>query len=313
MANKRNKRTTKQAVYVRRRRFLLVLFLLALAMIVFAFFRVADVFSSPDDPATQTQLSSTMEDEPSSESESSVEQSSEPESSAEEPAESSDDESAAEVSKAETGAASNSANDSGWNLILVNENNALPEGYAPTLETLEDGYQVDTRIADAVRTMYTQARTDGIVLTTCSAYRSVERQQENYDRQIQTYLNQGDTQADAEAKTAAYYATPGYSEHHTGLALDIVTPSYQSLDDGYANTLAAKWLRENAHLYGFVLRYPEDKEEITGINFEPWHYRYVGVEHAAAMNEGNYCLEEYVNVILAQQLEDIQQTIDNNA
>ena len=86
---------------------------------------------------------------------------------------------------------------------------------------------------------------------------------------------------------------PGTSEHETGLAADIVTPSYQRLDAGYAGTKAAKWLLENAASYGFVLRYPEDKTEITGIDYEPWHYRYVGVEAAKEIMAQGLCLEEY--------------------
>ena len=93
--------------------------------------------------------------------------------------------------------------------------------------------------------------------------------------------------------TARLIAVPGTSEHETGLAADIVTPSYQRLDAGYAGTKAARWLLENAASYGFVLRYPEDKTEITGIDYEPWHYRYVGVEAAKEIMAQGLCLEEY--------------------
>ena len=92
-------------------------------------------------------------------------------------------------------------------------------------------------------------------------------------------------------------AVPGTSEHHTGLALDIVTPTYQVLDDGYATTDAFKWLYENCADYGFILRYPENTTHITGIIYEPWHYRYVGVEVAKYITENNITFEEYIEEI----------------
>lgn len=299
MAKKRKKKN-----YAARR---IILLLLLLALIGFAVWKIVPLFSAPDsdeESSAEEQVSSETESKPSSQEEESQDESSAEESEPEPSADESETESSSEESE-DGDSASTSSGD--WNLLVVNNANALPDGFTIELETLEDGYQVDRRIADAVREMYTKAREDGIILTTCSAYRSKEKQEENYNNQIQAYLDQGDTQEEAEAKTAAYYATPGYSEHHTGLAVDIVTPSYTALDEGYAETPAARWLVENAHLYGFVLRYPKDKVSITGINFEPWHYRYVGKEHAAIMVENNYCLEEYQYVRLQNQLEQAQQ------
>jgi D-alanyl-D-alanine carboxypeptidase len=87
---------------------------------------------------------------------------------------------------------------------------------------------------------------------------------------------------------------PGYSEHHTGLAVDIVTPSYQVLNAGFAQTDAAVWMAQNAHRYGFIIRYPADKVDVTGIGYEPWHVRYVGIANAKAIFEQGLCLEEYL-------------------
>ena len=128
----------------------------------------------------------------------------------------------------------------------------------------------------------------------CSAYRSIEKQQQLFDRSQQTYMAQGMSEEEAYAKTATETAIPGTSEHQTGLAADIVTPTYQMLDAGFADTPAGKWLADNAVEYGFVLRYPQDKQEVTGIIYESWHYRFVGKTHAKLMKESGLCLEEYL-------------------
>ena len=111
------------------------------------------------------------------------------------------------------------------------------------------------------------------------------------------FVAQGMSREKAEAQTATMIAVPGTSEHHTGLAADIVTPTHQTLDPEFANTEAGKWLQEHAVEYGFVLRDPEEKQDITNIIYESWHYRYVGKEHAKLMKENNLCLEEYLQAI----------------
>jgi D-alanyl-D-alanine carboxypeptidase len=181
-----------------------------------------------------------------------------------------------------------------WRLILVNEQNPLPEGFEVELTEVSPGYFADKRISDSLGRMFLAAKEDGITLTICSAYRSVERQEELFDGYVEERMAQGMDETTAIAATKQYSAIPGCSEHHTGLALDIVTPDYMTLDDGYADTAAAKWLAANAGDFGFVMRYPKDKEDITMINFEPWHYRFVGYDNALAMNRENFCLEEYV-------------------
>ena len=179
-------------------------------------------------------------------------------------------------------------------LILVNAQYPMSEDYAPLeLEKVQGDYQMDTRAAGPMRQMIADARAQGVELLLCSAYRTRARQEVNFQNSVDTYMAMGYSEDQAVMATARLIAVPGTSEHETGLAADIVTPSYQRLDAGYAGTKAAKWLLENAASYGFVLRYPEDKTEITGIDYEPWHYRYVGVEAAKEIMAQGLCLEDY--------------------
>lgn len=181
-----------------------------------------------------------------------------------------------------------------WKLILVNKQNPVPEGYDSHLTGLNESKQVDRRIVNSVIRLMEGAKQDGIDLVICSAYRSYERQEELFHNKIDKLMASGLTYYDA-FKTASYSVTiPGTSEHQLGLALDIITPGYTDLDAGFAETEAGKWLVENAPDYGFILRYPEGKEHITGIIFEPWHFRYVGEENAKIMTEQGLTLEEYV-------------------
>ena len=138
--------------------------------------------------------------------------------------------------------------------------------------------------------MIQAAAEDGVDLMVCSAYRSIEKQQQLFDSSVQRYMAQGMTEEEAYAQTATETAIPGTSEHQTGLAADIVTPTHQTLDPEFADTDAGKWLSEHAHEYGFVQRYPEDKQDITKIIYESWHYRFVGKTHAKLMKESGLCL-----------------------
>lgn len=182
-----------------------------------------------------------------------------------------------------------------WKLILVNDRNTIPETFAPELEEVQGAYQMDRRVAPILRQMIADAKKQGIDLFVCSAYRPYSSQKRNFDASVQRYTQAGYTREQAEKETLRLIAAPGSSEHQTGLSADIVTPTYQGLDDGYANTDAARWLKANAASYGFILRYPQDKTEITHIDFEPWHYRYVGEEAAKLIMEQEICLEEYLD------------------
>lgn len=190
-----------------------------------------------------------------------------------------------------------------WTLLLVNPSHPIPEGYLPELETITDDFRVDKRIADSVKLLFIKAKEEGINLKICSAYRTVEYQENLFSNKKNEYLAAGTSEDEAVAAAATIVAVPGSSEHHTGLALDIVTPEYQSLDEGFADTPAFKWLDQNAYKYGFIMRYPKDKQDITGIIYEPWHYRYVGVENAANMKKSGECLEEYISSLSKKESE----------
>lgn len=181
-----------------------------------------------------------------------------------------------------------------WRLILVNRDYILPDGYKPQLENSitddPNSAKLDYRVAPYYNEMYLAAKADGVDLVPISGYRSVERQKNNFERKIQTYMDQGYDKIEATKEAATIILPPGTSEHNAGLAMDIC-----SLYESFENTKEFKWLSENAADYGFILRYPEDKQDITKIIYEPWHWRYVGVDAAKEMKASGQCLEEYLN------------------
>lgn len=184
-----------------------------------------------------------------------------------------------------------------WYMLLTNGANPLPENYKfeeATVYSAGRNWIVDARCAEDMKAMIAAAKKDGVSLILCSAYRSYELQEKNFNAKVQSYINKGYSKEDAVAKTATIIAVPGTSEHHTGLAADIVTPSYQSLNSGFEKTEAFQWLYENCAEFGFVLRYPKDKVDVTKIIYEPWHYRYVGKEAAQIMMSEGICLEEFL-------------------
>lgn len=179
-------------------------------------------------------------------------------------------------------------------LVLVNPASPLPEDQQPELKTAQGSFQMETKAADAMIQLLQAAMDDGIRLQIVSAYRSQAKQAQLFSAKVQEFLNKGYAQAEAEAKAATIVARPGTSEHNTGLAADVVTPEYLSLNNGFGDTPAAKWLVENCARFGFILRYPKDKQEVTGVIYEPWHFRYVGVKYAEQIMEQGLCLEEYL-------------------
>ena len=181
-----------------------------------------------------------------------------------------------------------------WNLILVNPWNPLPEDFSVHLTELRNGHAIDERAYCDLQSMMDAARSEGLSPLICSSYRSLEKQEYLYDKKVSYYLSQGYSQTDSENEAAKWVAKPGTSEHHTGLALDIVSMNYQLLDEEQENTPEQQWLMEHAHEYGFILRYPQNKSEITGIYYEPWHYRYVGKTVAKEIYKQGICLEEYL-------------------
>lgn len=179
-------------------------------------------------------------------------------------------------------------------LILVSETHPLPDSYSVKLAEVRPGYKVNAEIVEAVNGMFAAAQKDGVTLTICSAYRSPARQRELFDRGVAAALSSGVSKHSAERLTSDSLARPGCSEHHTGLALDIVTPGYTNLDSGFENTDAFRWLDKNAADHGFILSYPKDKQSVTGIIYEPWHWRYVGLRHARNIKAAGLCLREYL-------------------
>ena len=175
-----------------------------------------------------------------------------------------------------------------WNLIIVNRWNELPEDYSVELTELSNGQKVDSRIYPYLQEMFDAARAEGVYPVVREGYRTEEEQKEILDDKIQTYINQGYSQSRAERTAKEWVALPGTSEHQLGIAVDInADKSKCSNEEVYA------WLAENAYKYGFILRYPLGKQEITGTSYEPWHYRYVGEEAALEIYEQGICLEEY--------------------
>lgn len=175
-----------------------------------------------------------------------------------------------------------------WNLIVVNAWNELPEDYSVELTELSNGQKVDSRIYPYLQEMFDAAREEGVYPVVREGYRTAEEQQEILEDRIQTYINQGYSRSRAERTAKEWVALPGTSEHQLGIAVDInADKSMCSNEEVYA------WLAENAYKYGFILRYPIGKQEITGTSYEPWHYRYVGEEAALEIYEQGICLEEY--------------------
>lgn len=181
-----------------------------------------------------------------------------------------------------------------WRLILVNKQNPVPDGFTVKLSGISDSMQVDERIIADVYKMMDAASDDGINLMICSAYRSYDRQKTLFNNKINKLMSEGMTYLEAYKVGSMNVTVPGTSEHHLGLALDILTGSYTKMDDGFGDTEAGKWLAENASDYGFILRYPKGKEDITGIVYEPWHFRYVGRDYAKDIEKRGVCLEEYL-------------------
>lgn len=181
-----------------------------------------------------------------------------------------------------------------WNLVLVNGTHPMKEGYLPKLTEIQSGYSVDTRIADAVRSMLADAEEAGLHVQICSAYRSVERQEQVFGQSMKERVKSGMDYWEAYEETAKSVAIPGTSEHALGLVLDLISNQYSELDEKQEETAEAKWLAKNCYKYGFILRYPPEKTNITGIIYEPWHYRYVGTEHAKKITELGVTLEEYL-------------------
>ena len=179
-------------------------------------------------------------------------------------------------------------------LTVVNPWNPLPEDWVCDLVTLSDGRRVDSRCYEAFEEMMAACRDAGYAPFLCSAYRTQETQQSLYDNKVQRLMNSGMGEEEAKVEAAKAVAIPGTSEHQLGLAVDIVDANMPDLTDEQEKTETQKWLMANSWRYGFIHRYPNDKTDITGIIYEPWHYRYVGKAAAQDIFNRDITLEEYV-------------------
>lgn len=186
-------------------------------------------------------------------------------------------------------------------MVLVNHTSKMPDDY--TFDTKECGSAtavnktLQTVACDAFLEMQKAAAADGVTVWMQSGYRSVKYQTSLYERKTKYYLDKGYDNATAKEKAAAVVNPPGYSEHNCGLAADLNSPEHTGLDEGFEKTAAFRWLFEHAGDYGFILRYPKDAEDKTEIIYEPWHWRYVGVENAAKINASGLCFEEYIETL----------------
>lgn len=191
-----------------------------------------------------------------------------------------------------------------WDLILVNPWNKLPQGFTVELASIGNGHSVDARCADALKQMLADCRGAGLSPVVCSSYRTQQKQEDLFYKRVAARMARGMSQAEAEADTARSTAVPGTSEHQTGLAVDIVDNHNWSLDESQATMPAQKWLMEHSWEYGFILRYSSEKSSLTGIIYEPWHYRYVGKDVARTMYEQGICFEEYI-----QQMKEYERAV----
>lgn len=181
-----------------------------------------------------------------------------------------------------------------WNLILVNKTHPVPDDYEMELATIKGNMKCDARVLDILTSMLDGAAKDKVNLIVCSPYRDYQLQEVLFNRRVDQYVEKGYSYLDAYRLTSTKVIVPGASEHQLGLAFDIVTDYHAVLDYEFGDTNAGQWLKKHCAEYGFILRYPRGKESITGIEYEPWHFRYVGVEAATYIMENELTLEEFI-------------------
>lgn len=180
-------------------------------------------------------------------------------------------------------------------LMLFNEWNPIPDDYALALVNVGNtSFQMQPEAAQQLARLLNDGKAQGLDLVIRSTYRSHEQQQANFNRKLNTYLAQGLSQETAAEYTRASIATPGHSEHETGLAADVASSGGRVLGPWFAQTPEYAWLIAHCAEYGFILRYPENRQDVTGVYYEPWHYRYVGADYAADIAASGLTLEEYL-------------------
>ena len=184
-----------------------------------------------------------------------------------------------------------------WAYYLINAENPLPRDFTVGLDYVQGNFMLDERCAGYARKMIEDAAADGVQLTVVSAYRDVQKQQENLEAYTRRLIGEGHSSTEARRLAEKEIMLPYTSEHNAGLALDILTPDWwESHDDvtaDFENTEQFRWLSENADKYGFILRYPKEYENVTGIIYEPWHYRFVGIYYARKIKKSGLPLEYF--------------------
>lgn len=190
-----------------------------------------------------------------------------------------------------------------WNLRLVNRTHPLPENFEVELGSIGGGHQLDARIVDAYKEMIQAARAEGVYIYVSSSYRSMVKQVELHHDKILDCIKEGFPYDEAQTLAATVVAVPGTSEHQLGLAVDLVSSEYRKLDEKQENTKGFQWLKEHCWEYGFILRYPNGRTDITGIIYEPWHFRYVGEVAAKEITERGITLEEYLGALPVSEIE----------
>ena len=183
---------------------------------------------------------------------------------------------------------------SDWRLTLINKQHPIPDEYDFKLGTFTSGMRCDERVIEDLLLMMQAAKRDGLNLVVRSPYRTSDHQEDNFNGRIKSYMKQGLSYMEAYKIASQIVTVPGASEHQVGLALDIWSDTYKTLDKGFEDTEAGKWLAQHSSEYGFILRYPKGKEDITKVSYESWHFRYVGVDAAKEIMSQGITLEEYL-------------------
>ncbi len=179
----------------------------------------------------------------------------------------------------------------GWNLILLNKDNILPDNYEIDFaEIAGSEIKIDADVAEFYNKMYIAASKEGIILTPVSGYRTVSLQRKLFENTVENIIKRtGKDEKEAHLDALKSVSIPASSEHNAGLAVDIIERSTD-----FSETEEYRWLYKNAHKYGFILRYPEGKESVTGVEFKPYHWRFVGINAATEIKNNGQCLEEYL-------------------
>lgn len=181
-----------------------------------------------------------------------------------------------------------------WCLILTNAEYPVPEDYEVELKTIPGTEQsVDERIYEPLMQMLEDMKAQGLSPVVCSGYRTLDKQEKLFNRKVQSYVRRGHTKEESYILARQTISIPGSGEHCLGLAVDFYTKKFHKLEKAFEDTPEGRWLMEHAQDYGFIMRYGENKTDITGIEYEPWHYRYVGVEVAKYIKEHDLSLEEF--------------------